>query len=321
MKILDGLDSLRTLPPGSVMSIGNFDGLHRGHARILELARELRGDGAHVVVVTFEPHPLTILRPNDVLPRLTPVPRKRELLEEAGVDVLIELPPAKDVLNVSAEEFWRIIRDGARPSHLIEGDNFNFGRGREGTIERLREWSSGSNVALHVIEPVTVALLDLQIVEVNSSLIRWLLQHGRVRDAAICLGRPYELTGTVVEGFRRGNAIGVPTANLRPEDQLVPGDGVYAGRCAVDDTNYPAAISIGNLPTFGGSARQVEAHLLGFTGDIYGRLLTIQLTDWVRQQRRFPGIDQLKSQIARDLDEVRRRVSLAPSKPIVPVSG
>jgi riboflavin kinase/FMN adenylyltransferase len=318
MNILEGIQGLKHAPPGSVMSIGNFDGLHRGHWHLLDIGRELRQrtPGSRLIVVTFEPHPLTVLRPQAVPPRLTTPQMKRKLLEEAGVDDLVILPPTRDVLNLTAEQFWNILVHDARPAHLVEGANFNFGKGRGGTIERLREWSRDSQILLHVIDEIEVALLDLQIVDVSSSVIRWLLAHGRVRDAAICLGRPYALDGEVVPGDARGRTIGVPTANLQCADQLVPADGVYAGRCTIDGACYPAAISIGTNPTFYGSRRQVEAHLLGFAGGLYGRALSLEFMDWVREQMRFPGVDALKSQIARDLAIVERLQTCEPARPI-----
>jgi riboflavin kinase/FMN adenylyltransferase len=321
MIIHQGIDGLRELPPGSVMSIGNFDGVHRGHLRIVEMARELRADreGGRIALVTFEPHPLTVLRPEKAPPRLTPPALKRSLLAAVGVDDLVVLPPTRDVLNLTAEQFWAILRDHARPSHLIEGDSFNFGKDRGGTIERLREWCAQSDIQLHVAEAVQVALLDFLVTDVNSSLLRWLLANGRARDAAICLGRPYTLSGTVVEGFKRGRSIGVPTANLQVDDQLVPADGVYAARCKLDHADYAAAVSIGTLPTFGNPRRQIEAHLIGFDADLYGRSLSLDLIDWLREQRKFPGVDALKEQLSRDIDVVARRASIDPSRPIASV--
>jgi riboflavin kinase/FMN adenylyltransferase len=160
-----------------------------------------------------------------------------------------------------------------------------------------------------------VPLLNLQVVPVSSSLIRWLIRHGRAREAAICLGRPYTLQGHVVEGYRRGRTIGVPTANLDAVDQLLPADGVYSGRCEVDGRVYPAAVSVGVAPTFGESKRQIEAHLIGFTGDLYGRTIGLELIDWTRDQLRFHGVDALKAQLARDISiaaSLRDRVSELP---------
>ena len=300
------------------MSIGNFDGIHRGHARILETMRSLRhqSPGAHMVAVTFEPHPLTVLRPELAPPRLTPPELKRALLEEAGVDDYVVLPPTRDVLGLSAEEFWSILKDDVRVSHLVEGHSFNFGKDRRGTIARLREWSSGTSVQLHIVDPVSVVLLDLRVAPVSSSLIRWLVAHGRVRDAAICLGRPYELVGRVVKGYQRGRTIGTPTINLDCGDQLIPADGVYAGRVSVHGVEHAAAVSIGNAPTFDDAKWQVEAHILDFDGDLYDRTIHLRVIDWLREQRKFRGLDELKAQIARDIADSRDRETVDAAKMI-----
>jgi len=318
MTTLEGIDGLRKLPPGAVVSIGNFDGIHLGHESILATMRALRGrsNAPALVVVTFEPHPLTVLRPEAVPPRLTPPALKNALLAERGVDVLVTLPPAPEVLDLSAERFWEILRDDVRPSHLVEGGTFNFGKGRRGSIQLLQQWAAGTGVAVNVIQPVSTALLDFTVVPVSSSLIRWLLFNGRVRDAAICTGRPYALEGPVVKGHQRGRALGMPTANLDCRDQLVPADGVYAGRCAVDGRAYAAAVSIGTMPTFGENQRQVEAYLLDFTGDLYGQELRVELIDWVREQRKFAGVEALKARMAKDLEIVKGRKSLRAEQPI-----
>jgi riboflavin kinase/FMN adenylyltransferase len=147
-------------------------------------------------------------------------------------------------------------------------------------------------------------------------LIRWLLTNGRVRDAAICLGRPYALRAEVIKGFGRGRQIGVPTANLDVGGQLVPLDGVYVGRCRVEGEVFPAAVSIGDMPTFGKGPRQIEAHLIGFDADLYGKRLDLQLVDWLRDQVTFSSVDDLKAQIERDVTATRRRSAVDPSVPI-----
>lgn len=318
MNVLSGLNGLLTLPPGSILSIGNFDGVHRGHQALLAVAAAHRQKrpGSRIAVATFEPHPLTVLRPEKVPPRLTPRDFKRELLAQQGVDDLIELAPDPAVLNLTAEEFWMILRDRVRPACLIEGSEFNFGKGRGGNIQRLREWSASSDVRLHVVSEVHVGLLDMRVVPVSSTVVRWLIAYGRVRDAAICLGRPYGLRGEVIKGHQRGRELGVPTANLRCDGQLVPDDGVYAGRCSVDGRTFPAAVSIGTLPTFGECERQIEAHLIGFSGDLYGGTLTVELLDWLREQRKFADIDTLKVQIAHDVAETVERADKDASRAI-----
>lgn len=245
--------------------------------------------------------------------------QKHDALAAAGVDCLVELPPTPDVLNVTAERFWEILRDQTRPSHIVEGATFSFGKGRAGTIDRLREWCRQSAVQLHEIDPVTVPLVDLQVVPVSSSLIRFLLSVGRVRDAAICFGRPYSLRGLVVKGHQRGRTIGVPTANLTITEQLIPGEGVYSARCTVDGSSYPVALSIGTMPTFGENPPQVEAHLIGFSGDLYDRTITLEVVDWIRDQRKFASVDALKQQLARDIHTAASLADIRTADPIAAV--
>jgi riboflavin kinase/FMN adenylyltransferase len=318
MNEFDGLESLGRLPAGSVVSIGNFDGVHRGHRSLLDCARSLTHAAAApaVAVITFEPHPLTILRPKQAPPRLTTLARKRELLAASGVDYMVVLAPSSELLNLTAEQFWQVLRDVARPAHLVEGNSFTFGKNRGGTIARLREWAAEARIGLHVVEPLAEPLLNMLQTPVSSSVIRWLLERGRVRDAAICLGRPYELEGPVVHGAHRGRELGTPTANLKCDGQLIPADGVYAGRCLIDDHLWPVALSIGTNPTFGDNPRTLEAHLIGYAGDLYGRTLRLQILDWQRDQRAFAGIEPLKAWIAQDIQQTLARQSLDPARPI-----
>ena len=315
MKIHNGIDGLKNLPAGLALSIGNFDGLHLGHRRLIDIAKSLQ-PSTGVAIATFEPHPLTVLAPEHAPPRLSPTQLKIDLLRAAGVDHLVILPPTPSLLNLTAEEFWHILRDETRPAYLIEGDSFNFGKNRGGNIDRLREWSTGTNIQLRIVDPVQVPLLDLKVTPISSSLVRWLIVGGRVRDAAICLGQPYTLEGTIVKGFQRGRTIGIPTANLDCGEQLLPAEGVYVGRCNVEGVDHPAAVSIGRLPTFEEDQLQVEAHLIDFTGDLYGKTLRLQVLDWIRDQRKFPGIQALKTQLARDIEWTRSRSHLDPSRPI-----
>jgi riboflavin kinase / FMN adenylyltransferase len=301
MQVLHGMDALRSLPPIGAASIGNFDGVHLGHARILREARQL-AQALPVCVITFEPHPLTVLRPHHAPPRLLDLNAKHKLLADAGADYLIELAPSPKVLGVTAEQFWQIIRDDLKPKHLIEGADFHFGRGRAGTIALLREWSNSSEVELHIVDSVEASLVDMQIVSVSSSLIRWLVGNGRMRDAITCLGRPYTLTSTVVKGFQRGREMGMPTANLRIHQQVIPMEGVYAGRCWVENIAYSAAISVGRPLTFETAEFQIEAHLIGFSGDLYGQTLHLEFLDWLRDQRKYANADALKAQMDRDVE-------------------
>lgn len=322
MQILNGPDDLHQLPPGCVLSVGNFDGLHHGHRRILSTMNQFAAArSAAIVVMTFEPHPLTVLRPHLAPPRLTPPAIKQALLEAAGVTHLVILPPSPKVLGLSAERFWHILRDDVRPGHIVEGNTFNFGKDRQGTIDRLREWTAGTSVQLHVVDSVRVPLLDFTVAPVSSSLVRWLLTYGRARDAAICLGRPYRLRGKVVRGHGRGRSIGIPTANLKCDDQLILADGVYAARCETGGRTHAVALSIGTLPTFGDSQRQVEAHILSFDANLYDREIDIDVVDWLREQRKFSGVEELKLAIARDVKTIASRANLNPAEPTATLAG
>jgi riboflavin kinase/FMN adenylyltransferase len=319
MKVMTGLDGLRQLPPGCVISIGNFDGVHLGHRKLLEVALSMRAQSAAraMAVVTFEPHPLTVLRPQNVPPRLTPPELKRRLLSDLGVDYLIELAPTRELLNLTASEFWQQLRDGVKPSHIVEGTTFTFGKDRGGTVSTLRERAAEASIQLHIVEPVQTILTDMLLVRVSSSLMRWLVLNGRMRDAAICGGHPYTLAGKVVHGAGRGHDLGAPTANLEVGEQLVPADGVYAGRCEVDGHLYPAAISVGTNPTFGENPRTIEPHLIGFNGDLYGRTLDLEVTDWLRDQETYPTTDLLIAQIQRDIAATIQRRSDVPEQPVI----
>jgi riboflavin kinase/FMN adenylyltransferase len=307
MHLHHGLTGLRQLPPATVLSVGNFDGIHLGHREILRAMTALRDalGGSGLAIVTFEPHPLTVLRPAMAPPRLTPPRLKQQLLSDAGVDHLVILPPTRDVLGLEAEAFWQLLRDEVRPIAMVEGESFNFGKGRKGTIDALRRWTADSAVKLKIIPPVRVVLGNFWSVPVSSSMIRWLLSEGRTRDVAACLGRPYVLEGKIIRGNARGKSIGFPTANLDCADQMLPAQGVYAGRCAVGEKMLAAAVSIGTNPTFNDNRLWTEAHLLDFSGDLYGQTLRLQLLDWIREQRTFASAEALVEQIQRDVARTR----------------
>ncbi|MDP9173646.1 MAG: riboflavin biosynthesis protein RibF [Planctomycetota bacterium] len=318
MRVLHGLEGLSQLPGQCVLTIGNLDGVHLGHRALLRTARDIADGGgiSGMAVVTFEPHPLTVLRPQQAPPRLTPPAIKQPLIESAGADNLVILPPEPGVLGLTAERFWTILRDEVKAAHLVEGSAFRFGKGAAGNVQKLREWARDSPVKLTVVTSVQVPLMDLQLAPVSSSLIRFLLGVGRVRDAAICLGRPYALRGRVTKGAARGRQLGFPTANLDCGDQMIPAEAVYAGRCEIAGILYPAAISIGSNPTFGDDGLQVEAYLVGFAGDLYGQTISLELLDWLREQRKFAGVKLLVAQIERDVELAKALVMSDPSRPV-----
>lgn len=305
-RYIDGLENIPRSLRGCVLTIGNFDGMHLGHQRIGRAARS-EGDscGAPVAAMTFEPPPDLVLRPADTPQRLTPLPQKRELLLRHGADCVVVARADRRMLAMSPEEFIdRIVVGSFAPSHVVEGQDFVFGRGRTGNIEVLRAAGGTLGFAVHVVDTVTVALPDGP-QRVSSTLIRRLVAQGRVADAGRCIGRPFALYGHVIAGAGRGRVLQYPTANIDPGEQVVPADGVYAGRAEVAGSEYPAAISIGPKPTFGPSARAIEAFLVGGAGDHYNQFMALSFLERLRDQRRFDGIEGLKAQIEKDVQRVR----------------
>lgn len=307
MRLIRGFDDVDA-HRGGVVSIGNFDGVHRGHRAIAAtLVARAREVGRPAVVLTFDPHPIRLLRPESEPPSLSTLERKTELLGSVGVDLVVAYPTDRALLQLSPVEFFEtIVRDRLDAVGLVEGPNFFFGRGRAGNVETLRDLCNGAGMTFDVVEPVATGG-DV----VSSSRIRGLVDAGRIAEAAELLGHPYRLTGTVVRGAGRGRTIGTPTANLGAIPTLLPAHGVYAARALTDapeSPTYPAAVNVGPNPTFGDDATKVEAHLVGFDGDLYDMVLHVDLLDRLRDIVTFDDVAALERQISED---VRRAVEVA----------
>ncbi len=290
----------------SVLCVGNFDGVHLGHQRMLAEAKSLaRKRNLHFVVMTFHPHPLHILRPN--LPRrpLMTVTQRMEILQGFEPDVLWVVKTDQDFLNMTADEFMHnILVKTIAAKAVVEGGNFTFGKGALGTVTTLQENGRSFGWETIIVPTQKAVLRDLSLVDVSSSLIRWLISQGRVADATRLMGRPYTLRGVVARGAGRGTTIGYPTLNIQCE-QLLPAPGVYAGQAVLAEQTYAAAISVGNNPTFNGTALTVEAFVLDFSGSVYDQRVEVRFTHWLRDQYKFSGVEALKAQIQRDVDQVR----------------
>ncbi len=280
------------------MAIGNFDGVHRGHARIVErLIARAREFGGPAMVFTFDPHPVRLLRPEHAPPPLTWTDRKADLLQQLGVDAMIAYPTDKALLALSPQDFFRrIVRESLAANAMVEGPNFYFGRNRAGTIDVLRGLCEESKISLDIVEPLTVSG-DF----VSSSRVRKLLQAGEVSAAAELLTQPYRIRGMVTHGAARGAKLGFPTANLDAIDTLLPALGVYAGRAILPERTWPAAINLGPNPTFGDQAVKVEVHLIGFAGSLYGQPIEVDFIARLRDIRRFGAAEELKAQLAKDI--------------------
>ncbi len=298
-----------TAPPRSVITIGSFDGVHLGHRAILRQARAWADrESARVLALTFDPHPVSVLRPGAEPPRLLCLPRKIQELRAAGAHEVVVLPPTPELLAMTPRAFIEKLVIEHRPGAIFEGPDFRFGKGRAGDLTMLAEMGREFDFQCVVVERTVTRLSDLWEVPVSSSLVRWLTAQGRVADAALALGRPVELRSTVVRGEQRGRTLGFPTLNLdlRPlHGFLLPAQAVYAGQAILDDQCYAAAVSIGTKPSFGRSTVAVEAHLLDFTGEAYGRSVCLRLTRHLRDQTRFPSVELLVAQLRRDVEQVR----------------
>jgi riboflavin kinase/FMN adenylyltransferase len=305
--------------PGTAVTIGNFDGVHAGHIALVRRARHLADEGGRgkVVALAFDPHPISVLRPDAAPARLSTFKDRVALLTAAGCDEVVQLQPTMDLLNKSPEQFMSSVVQQHHPRFVVEGDDFRFGKGRAGDVQTLATLGAKMGFRADVVPPVEVPLSDHLIVRASSSIIRWLLTQGRVADAARVLGRPYELSGTVVKGDQRGRDLGFPTTNL-DTDCLIPADGIYAAIAHLPSGgSVAAAVNIGNRPTFNGQDRRAEAHLMPVTPGTelpaipdYNWPLRLHFIAWLRDDLRFDTVELLVDQIRRDCDRVQRVLTL-----------
>ncbi len=312
-----------TTPPSTVVTIGNFDGVHLGHQALLRTARaraDANGAKGSVIAAAFSSHPSTVLRDDHTTRPITPFEERARLLKDAGADEVVPIHPTRELLAMSPEAFVDSFFETHKPIAIVEGGDFRFGANREGDSSALKKLGASRGVETIIVNEVDVGLTDQHIVRASSTITRWLLEQGRVSDASIVLGRPHRLTGNIVQGDRRGRQIGFPTANLDCQG-LFPSDGIYAGLATLDDGQvWPAAISVGTKPTFNGTHRVVEAYLCGWDGpegEEYGWGCSLDLIAWVREQIRFSSIASLVTQIERDVDHVLRCLDTLSSSPSV----
>lgn len=302
MKVFDDVATLSAHARSPVATVGNFDGLHRGHRAIIERVLERsRATGGRSLVITFDPHPLRVVAPERAPRLLTTRRQKLALLEATGVDFLLILPFTQELAAMSAADFVRRhLAAGLGVREVYVGANFNFGRGREGNAALLVRLCGELGIAAAQVDEVVY--LDSP---VSSSRIRRAIQSGEVELARALLGRPYAIEGSVVHGATRGAALGIPTANLSPQNELVPQDGVYVTETVAGDSAAPSVTNIGTRPTFETGVHVVETHILDSPGDIYGRHLEIRFLARLRQELKFPSPRALVAQIHRDIGRAR----------------
>ena len=306
LEIFEGHRALFRPLASPAITIGNFDGVHRGHQALLRATRNaadrLEGDA---VVMTFEPHPATFLAPDKVPPRLSSAERKQELLGAFGADVVLAENFDEDFAKLSADDFTRgVLHTILQAKHVVVGHDFGYGTNREGTVESLRVAGQELGFDVEVIEPVEIAGM-----RASSSAVRNALIAGDLPQAEALLGRPYDVDGCVVRGAGRGREFGIPTANVDCQGVLLPKPGIYATTAQIlgENESYLAATSLGTNPTFEqGGALTLEAHLLDFDRDLYGQRLRVSFLGRLRDEKRFDDVDSLLLAIQDDINETRK---------------
>lgn len=307
---LDSVESSLTagIPArGGVVTIGNFDGVHRGHAALLgevrAIARERLVPSAAIVL---DPHPASLLRPDRAPTRLTTIPQRAERMDRLGIDVMVVCRTTHALLQMTAREFFQaLVIDQINAVAMVEGPNFFFGRDRGGDVNVLRELCQKNRIDLHIVDPTTK---DGGMI--SSTRVRSLVQAGDVQQAARLLGTPHQIIGRVGSGSRRGREIGFPTANLVDIEVVIPAPGVYGGQVQLGDQVHIAAIHIGPNPTFERDGEvKVEIHLLDFDGDLYEKTLTVDVLTRVRDIARFDSVERLIAQLETDIATIRSRLA------------
>lgn len=305
MKVFHALPEVKGALTGAALCLGNFDGVHVGHRALFQEARA-QGPAA---AMTFWPHPGKVLQP-DLAPKLISLlPRRLELMEEAGLDGVLVQPFTREFASTGAPEFEAMLFDQLRIAHVVVGGDFTYGAKRAGTVETLKLAAAKRGAKVHVVPPVTV-----DGVVASSSKVREYLLEGRVSAARRLLGRAFDLDGVVVPGQGRGRKIGFPTANVDTQNEVRPAAGVYAVRVRLLEDGaslvwHPGAANIGVKPTFGGTEVTIEVHLIDFKGDLYGKKLRVEFLERLRGEQRFGSIEELVGQIGRDVEEARAVVA------------
>lgn len=311
MRVVRGSQMLEQPLERGVLTVGNFDGLHVGHQSIMQtVTTRATAHGGQAAAYTFEPHPRRVLHPGSSPRLLTTLEQKLELFEAAGVDVTIVEPFDEGFAAMPAERFVREILHGRiGPREVYVGYDFRYGRDREGSMRTLTELGPHLGFSVTIIPEVRVGERD-----VNSTRIRELLAAGEVEDAEVLLGRPYTVRGSVVEGDRRGRGLGFPTLNLRPDNEILPAEGVYAGHVRFLDEGAPqrnaafgAVTNVGRRPTFKAEDPVLaEAHLIDFDADAYGRRIELTFQHRLRAEQKFADVDALRAQIQKDVERGRK---------------
>ncbi len=304
MSIIKDLSELKKPLENPVLTIGNFDGVHKGHLALFSKVQEIASDiNGNSIVMTFDPHPIKVLSNGNGPPLITPIQQKLRLIKQAGIDIILCLPFTKEFATISAEDFVsHILVKKIGVKYIIVGYDYTFGRNRYGNIDFLKKMGNRFGFNVIVVGPVSINGII-----VSSTRIRNLVQEGNLEQAKILLGRNYQVCGTVVKGKNRGaRLLGFPTANLKLIDELTPKIGVYAVKVIIDNNVYNGVANIGHNPTFGNGAFSVETHIIGFNGDLLGKEIRVEFIKRLRDEKKFDNPEDLAKQISRDIEDAKK---------------
>ena len=297
--------SWQKIPPAyqnAVVAIGNFDGFHKGHRAVVEQAVKIaHQENRPVVLMTFEPHPAGFFRPSEKTFRITPTRSKVRAICQLPIDGFCVLSFNRKLSSMSADDFINeVLINGLHAAHIVVGEDYGFGKNRQGDIAYIQKNFPDL--------PVTVVkkLRDQNREVISSSRIRAFLRDGEIEKASALMEHPFEIEGYVIHGNQIGRTIGFPTININPADSILPKIGVYAAKVEIDGTFFNAVANIGSRPTVNGKTVLLEAHILNFNGDLYGRRLRVRLLTFIRPEMRFNSIDELKAQIIKDTEFIKR---------------
>ena len=303
MNIINDLNELEKPLNNPVLTIGNFDGVHRGHLALFEKVKERAEDiGGVSAVMTFEPHPVRIMTPGNGPPLITLIDQKLALISNAGIDIIFCIPFTREFASISAQDFIQeLLVDKIGIREIVVGYDYTFGHERQGDITLLKKMGDKLGFNVHVLGPV-----HIDDTLVSSTSIRKLVQEGQVSEAKEFLGRDYQISGAVITGANRGGKLlGFPTANLDPMDELIPKRGVYAVTVLLDDKTYKGVTNIGYNPTFGDNVLSVETHLLDFSKDVVGKNIRINFIQRLRDEKTFGSVNELIDQIGQDIQRAK----------------
>ena len=302
MILITDLGKIKKKFTGSIITLGNFDGLHLGHQELIrQIVLRAEETGSLSMVVTFRPHPLKILAPEKCPPLISIYEEKIRLIEELGIDVLVKIPFTLDFSSMEPRDFVKdVLVDLLGAKEIFVGYNYRFGKNRKGDIRMLRELGKELDFLVREIEQVSLASEVI-----SSTLIRRLLQKGEVEHAAKLLGREYALSGIVLKGDGRGRGLGFPTANIAPRHAIIPSNGVYAVKLFVRDKYYDGIVNIGMRPTFAANSLAIEVHIFDFDEDLYGEEVTLYFIRKIRKEKKFQNAEALITQIKEDIGTAR----------------